>query len=489
MIVKFFRQGTKSSGNTTAKSVQNYLLNERKNAGTAKLIKGDLDFVNTQIDCCNKADFESTYTSGCLSFAENETIGESEKQALMQSFEEALLPNFSNRSACYWVEHTDKGRLELNFVFAKIDLETGKHLDIYQHERDVKRLNTWKDLQVKKYDLKNPFDIENTKEFRSYELKRDDKSVFADKNKATKEVINEYLKQKIQLGEIKNNDDIKTYIEYIDGDFDNPTGYIVSKQNKTGIVVTDTTNNKNFRLQGAIYAKSFRTNPTSNADRQNENGARKTQEQARKLSERSRSNGESSREYETLYRERAGQLERKYNSERHTQKPTHYIETANKQLDRRHKNNINATNRVSTNSNRNIEQEQSDSGKLRNTNNENIRNLESNSNRNIEQEQSDSGKLRNDNAKSDGEHKRHNNNESRKTNTGIIDKNINLDKRNARKNHETAYNTSIGKKANARFYWRNDNAYKYASLITNVNLTAYKYKVAERLRRSTPPNF
>ena len=157
MLVRFFKQGSSKSGNTSSKSVKDYLLNERVKNGTARIIRGDEAYTSEQIDLCNYARFTSTYTSGCLSFEKNENLTEQQKQQLMQSFEQALLPEFDkNRYACYWVEHIDKGRLELNFVYAKIDIATGKHLDVYQQRRDVARLNYWKELQIQAYDLSDP---------------------------------------------------------------------------------------------------------------------------------------------------------------------------------------------------------------------------------------------------------------------------------------------------------------------------------------------
>lgn len=44
-----------------------------------------------------------------------------------------------------WVEHTDKGRLELNFVIPKVDLLTGKALNPYYHKADVTRKELFED--------------------------------------------------------------------------------------------------------------------------------------------------------------------------------------------------------------------------------------------------------------------------------------------------------------------------------------------------------
>ena len=44
----------------------------------------------------------------------------------MQSFEETLLAGLErDQYDITWIEHTDKGRLELNFVIPNVELSTG----------------------------------------------------------------------------------------------------------------------------------------------------------------------------------------------------------------------------------------------------------------------------------------------------------------------------------------------------------------------------
>lgn len=260
MIVKFFSHGSSKSGRKTASSVKDYLLNkDRVRDNTAKIVRGDEQQTSRLIDLCNQAQFSSTYTAGCLSFDEQESLADDQKQALMQSFEQALLPDFDpTRYACYWVEHTDKDRLELNFVFAKIDLATGKHLGVYSHRRDMNRLNNWKEIKVQEYDLIDPNAPERERDFVALEhtIRRADGTSPEDNYRQVKQDIDEYLHSNIELGYINGSEDIKRYIEYIDGDLEQATGYQV-KQNKTGVSVTDTTTQQKFRLQGKIYAKDF----------------------------------------------------------------------------------------------------------------------------------------------------------------------------------------------------------------------------------------
>ncbi len=329
MLVKFFKQGLKGGGNTSSKSVKDYLLDSRANKGMARIIRGDEMHTSRQIDLLDYANASSTYTSGCLSFDESETLDEKQKQELMVSFEEALLPNFdATRYACYWVEHTDKGRLELNFVFAKIDLQTGKHLDVYQQRRDVARLNYWKEIQLQKHGLSDPNAPKHERDFLITPFKKPDGSTPHDKFKQQKEEIHQYISGSITKGDVTNASDVKRYIEYVHGDMNHPTGYRV-KQNKTGIVVTDTTTEQTFRIQGKIYAKSFtleehQAGQPRGLNRIEDDRAKRQADYDRQKHQRLRT---ASERFATLCSLRARELHKKYGNEQTAQSSTQAIHT------------------------------------------------------------------------------------------------------------------------------------------------------------------
>jgi hypothetical protein len=66
----------------------------------------------------------------------------------MDSFEACLFAGLDlDQYNCLWVEHRDKGRLELNFVIPNIELTTGKRLQPYYHSADTKRVDAWRTIQ------------------------------------------------------------------------------------------------------------------------------------------------------------------------------------------------------------------------------------------------------------------------------------------------------------------------------------------------------
>ena len=66
----------------------------------------------------------------------------------------------------YWVEHKDKDRQELHFVYADIHLPTGKALPVFYYKKDLKLIDTWKDLINIDYNLADPNDPSRKRVYR-----------------------------------------------------------------------------------------------------------------------------------------------------------------------------------------------------------------------------------------------------------------------------------------------------------------------------------
>lgn len=136
MVVKFF--ANKQGGSERA---IDYLLNEREMQRTARTLQGDPSVTRKIIQSIDR---KQKVCVGCLSFEES-NIPEDDKYILMDEFEQILLPTMQGRYNILWVEHTDKGRLELNFIIPKVDLHTGKALNPYYHKADVTRKELFED--------------------------------------------------------------------------------------------------------------------------------------------------------------------------------------------------------------------------------------------------------------------------------------------------------------------------------------------------------
>ncbi|MGL2510475.1 relaxase/mobilization nuclease domain-containing protein [Helicobacter pylori] len=240
MLVKFW--GINQGGGDGDGSV-NYLLNERVEQGTAKVLKGDANLTKSLLLSLTQ---KHKACVGCLSFEES-NIDESLKYELMESFENALLTeSMQNRYNILWVEHTDKGRLELNFVIPRIDLITQKAFTPYYHSADITRIDIWKDYINLKHAFTNPKDLEKQHNIQHHNTK----------TPQGKELLETYekLDKLIQdnLGKLFNSrDDIINFLK------DNQCE--VTRQGKDYISVKLPNEPKTKRLKGFYYHETFRT--------------------------------------------------------------------------------------------------------------------------------------------------------------------------------------------------------------------------------------
>ena len=233
MVVKFF--ANKQGGSERA---IDYLLNEREMQRTARTLQGDPSITRKIIQSITR---KQKVAVGCLSFEEG-NIPEEDKYILMDEFEKMLLPTMQGRYNILWVEHTDKGRLELNFVIPKVDLPTGKALNPYYHKADVTR----KELFEDKWNLiKGYSSAKDPSKART--LNTSTKQYYLSKDY---DELDALLHQLVADGIIKNRDQlIETLKEQME----------VTRISYESISVKLPEHKKAKRFKGGIYAQEFRS--------------------------------------------------------------------------------------------------------------------------------------------------------------------------------------------------------------------------------------
>jgi hypothetical protein len=246
MIVKFFTNGTGGS-----KGVFDYLLKDKeqpdgKRLG-AEVLRGDIDNQALLID---SLDFKQKYTSGCLSFTETaDEVTTEQKNALMDGFEQTIRAGLDvDRVSVSWIEHRDKGRLELNFVFANVDLEHGRAFQPYVHSVDKRRVNAWKDMQNIEHGFTDPNDPAKKRLMAQRDnLPRDVKDA--------RQAITDGLKALVVEGVITNRNDVIQALT--DG------GFEIARETDKAISIKnpDPKAKRNIRLTGGLYERSFKFSP------------------------------------------------------------------------------------------------------------------------------------------------------------------------------------------------------------------------------------
>lgn len=233
MLVKFFK--TKNGGSIAG---INYLLNHRVKDKTAFVLKGS-EVITRQI--VSNITKKQKLCIGCLSFEEVD-IDLDVKQKVIDEFETLLFGEYKERFNILWVQHIDKGRLELNFVIPKIDLESGMAFNPYYDKKDRALIDAWQNLTNFKFSFSDPKDPA-----KSHMLQGSRKEIGAIKDYIELEKI---LTEKFINQEFTCRDDILKALK--DSDIE------VTRVGKDYISVKLHGTKKAKRFKGDIFGEEFR---------------------------------------------------------------------------------------------------------------------------------------------------------------------------------------------------------------------------------------
>lgn len=233
MIVKFL----KNSGGGSAKATIDYLLGKERDREGARVLSGDPELTQRLSDSLN---FKNRYTVGVLSFEEG-NLPDDDKRAIMDRFEGSLLAGLDkDQYNITWIEHTDKDRLELNFVIANQELTTGKRLQPYYDKADRPLIENWKQVINHEYGLTDPHDPNKAQAIKTLNRQNLPKDV-----QQVKEQIGQALAHQIEQGNITDRKGVIDTLEQ--------AGFEIARQTDKSISIKNPDGKRNIRLEGVIY--------------------------------------------------------------------------------------------------------------------------------------------------------------------------------------------------------------------------------------------
>lgn len=253
------------ANNNSAKKAIEYFLSEdfydmgakkwKKREPAAELISGDREAIER---LCAECEFKNKYTSGVLSFSDDESRNlKSEPGKLDQILEDWKNFAFAGiKDDCrpaLIVKHEHKNRLEFHYFIPRISIESGKYFNPFPPNYSGKRgkgansefisdNDTFTDYMCKKYELQNP---------RALEVARSIKIGTHDAQKDIKQKVHSHLVKAINTGSINSRDDIKAALK--------DSGFEITRVGADYISVKAPGAQKAMRLTGGIYEdrKSF----------------------------------------------------------------------------------------------------------------------------------------------------------------------------------------------------------------------------------------
>jgi len=254
MLIKFFKRPPKRTNGGkggSSRASMDYLLN--KPEGEVRILQGNPEL---SVGLAEAMESANPYTVGCLSFEEAD-IPEEDKKSIMQKFEESFLAGLdAEQFNICWIEHTDKGRLELNFFVPNVELSTGKRLNLYYDRADRHLAENFKKAVNLEYGLTSP----------DAPQKRQTVSIDKSLPKNTKDAVaalNGLIEHEFSQGNILNRQDVIACFE--------KNGFEISRQGKDYLSIKND-NGRNVRLKGAFYEQFFEADKACRAIAEAERG-------------------------------------------------------------------------------------------------------------------------------------------------------------------------------------------------------------------------
>ena len=202
------------------------------------VLRGDPSNTSILIDACRH---KWSYRSGVMSFTRDDAPSEEAQNAAMDAFEDLAFAGLDRgQYDCLWVRHEHEGRVELHFCTPRLELLSGKSLNIappgYQHDFDALRdhlnkINDWAD----------PEDPERAAEAKPI--------VEATSRAQTREELHDWITDQIADGQIS---DRSTLIAILCAH-----GYEVPRAGEKYVTALDPETGERMRLKGTFFHENW----------------------------------------------------------------------------------------------------------------------------------------------------------------------------------------------------------------------------------------
>lgn len=254
MLIKFFRNGQGGGAGPVdyliAREVVAYdqnrdaLRNERGEVMLCsrnplpEIVQGDADRMRNLIDACTH---QWTYRAGVIAFTTEDAPSSDQQRQVIDRFEELAFAGLeADQHDILWVRHTHEGRVELHFVTPRMELQSGRSLNIappgYQKHYDILR-----DVLNKEHGWNDPLAPERS---------RETVSLIEDvRRREARELIHDWLLERIETGEIHDRQSMTATLQ--------AAGFQIPRTGKNYLTVRDPESDERWRLKGELFREDW----------------------------------------------------------------------------------------------------------------------------------------------------------------------------------------------------------------------------------------
>lgn len=254
-----------------------------------EVVRGDPQGLIDLIDTCPH---KWTYRAGVVSFAREDAPTEAQQQAVIDRFEEIAFASLdADRYACLWVRHTHEDRVELHFCTPRMELHSGRSLNIAPpgYERAFDSL---RDLMNRTHGWADPLDAARAAQVKSVSEAPD--------RAAGRDGLHAWINDQTSMGLVEDRAEMIAVLK--------EAGFEVPRAGKSYLTVKDPDTEERFRLKGEIFHENWHAETTP--ERETERGYGADQDRERRLDRFSIE--ELQERFENHCRKRAGYNQNRY---------------------------------------------------------------------------------------------------------------------------------------------------------------------------------
>jgi len=267
MLIKFFRNGKGAGAGPVGYLVADKVLAYDENRDLIRdadgqpmtvtreplpeVLRGNPDRTEALMDTSRH---QWTYRAGVISFAADDAPTEEQQAEVMDHFERLAFAGLDpTQYDVLWVRHTHEDRVELHFCTPRLELTSGRSLNIAPPGYE-KAFDSLRDVMNQRHGWADPMELERTQEVRD--------TIETPTRAQGRDELHAWLQDQISVGLITDR------ASMIDALAD--AGFDLPRVGKAYLTTQDPETGERWRLKGEIFHEDWQADP---AEREAERGA------------------------------------------------------------------------------------------------------------------------------------------------------------------------------------------------------------------------
>ncbi|MEP4197101.1 MAG: relaxase/mobilization nuclease domain-containing protein [Aliishimia sp.] len=266
MLIKFFRNGKGAGAGPVGYLVADKVLAYDDNRDLIRdadgqpmtvtreplpeVLRGNPDRTEALIDASRH---QWTYRAGVISFAAEDAPNEAQQAEVMDHFEQLAFAGLDpTQYDVLWVRHTHEDRVELHFCTPRLELTSGRSLNIAPPGYE-KAFDSLRDVMNQRHGWADPMELERTQEVRD--------TIETPTRAQGRDELHAWLQDQISVGLITDRASMVDALA--------EAGFDLPRVGKAYLTAQDPDTGERWRLKGEIFHEDWQADP---AEREAERG-------------------------------------------------------------------------------------------------------------------------------------------------------------------------------------------------------------------------